>query len=141
MARTPEKSREYQAAYRERNPEKSREAVRAWRQKNRDKDRAAAKRWAREHSEEAYAARRAYRYLSKYGITIEQYEAMLSSQNGVCAICNQPPKNGRKLSIDHNHDTRQVRALLCVSCNTGVGYFERPISMAIQEYLERHNGL
>lgn len=55
-----------------------------------------------------------------YGITIDDYNNMIDSQNGVCLICNKP----NKLVIDHNHTTGKVRGLLCHYCNLGIGYFK-----------------
>jgi hypothetical protein len=63
---------------------------------------------------------------SKYGITSEEYEAMLQEQGGVCAICRRGPevsKHGR-LAVDHDHGTDAVRALLCSSCNVALGLFQ-----------------
>ena len=66
----------------------------------------------------------------KFGLTVKQYELMLKSQNGVCAICNQPETRKHKndkiqpLSIDHNHKTNKVRGLLCTRCNSAIGYFK-----------------
>ena len=62
-----------------------------------------------------------------FGITVEQYTALLSSQQGVCAICKKPEtmlrKNGkpRLLSVDHSHQTGEIRGLLCVHCNQMLG--------------------
>lgn len=53
----------------------------------------------------------------RYGLTLEQYEEMFSRQNGVCAICGKPPSPKRRLHVDHNHRTGQVRGLLCRQCN------------------------
>jgi hypothetical protein len=50
------------------------------------------------------------------GVTTEQYEAMLRAQGGGCAICGNPPKT-RRLDVDHDHKTGQVRGLLCHRCN------------------------
>lgn len=63
-----------------------------------------------------------------FGITLEQYESMLEKQGGLCAICRETEtlvRRGRAviLSVDHDHDTGQVRALLCSSCNRGLGFF------------------
>jgi hypothetical protein len=65
----------------------------------------------------------------KYGITIEEYDAMYADQNGVCAICNQPESlmlRGaiKRLAIDHCHETGKIRGLLCFSCNTALGSFK-----------------
>ena len=55
-----------------------------------------------------------------YGITPEEYERMLFIQDGVCAICERPPGK-RRLAIDHNHATGEIRALLCNTCNVALG--------------------
>lgn len=63
-------------------------------------------------------------YLKKtYGITKTDYLAMVARQNGVCAICKKPPKNG-PLEIDHCHSTGRVRGLLCHRCNWALGILE-----------------
>jgi formate dehydrogenase maturation protein FdhE len=54
-------------------------------------------------------------------MTQTDYDNMLTAQNGVCAICGNPPKSGKKLVVDHNHKTGEVRGLLCTPCNTGIG--------------------
>lgn len=58
----------------------------------------------------------------RYGITVEAYDLLLDAQGGTCAICGSPPV-GRRLCVDHNHDTNSVRGLLCDSCNNGLGRF------------------
>jgi hypothetical protein len=57
---------------------------------------------------------------AKYGLTLDDYEEMLAEQNGVCASCGTPP-TGKKLSIDHDHETGVIRGLLCQPCNTALG--------------------
>jgi len=62
-----------------------------------------------------------------YGITENQYNKMLESQKGLCAICRKQEviknKDGsvRRLSVDHNHNTKEVRGLLCSNCNHLIG--------------------
>lgn len=53
----------------------------------------------------------------RYGITLEEFEAMFEAQNGVCAICEKPCSKWRNLSVDHCHKTGRVRGLLCDACN------------------------
>ena len=77
-----------------------------------------------------------------YGMNIDIYESMLKDQNGGCAICNATElDNRRRLCVDHNHDTGQIRALLCDNCNTGLGRFKDDISMlrTALEYLEKYD--
>lgn len=65
------------------------------------------------------------RYLKRYGITHQDYEQMLKAQNGQCAICkSEDPKRWDHFSVDHNHETGEVRGLLCHTCNTGLGQFQ-----------------
>ena len=56
---------------------------------------------------------------SKYGISSEQWTAMLVEQSGRCAICSNPM---REPCVDHDHETLAVRGLLCSGCNTGIGH-------------------
>ncbi len=62
--------------------------------------------------------------LIKYGMTLVDYQNLLESQGGVCAICGSEKSCAdRPLAVDHCHDTGVVRGLLCSSCNSGLGYF------------------
>jgi NMD protein affecting ribosome stability and mRNA decay len=61
----------------------------------------------------------------KYNLSIEDYEALVQKQNGLCAICKQPPRGKMtRLSVDHDHTTGHVRGLLCITCNRVLGFFE-----------------
>jgi hypothetical protein len=72
--------------------------------------------------------------IERYGITEEQYDAMLSAQGGACAICGtgDPGAETARWAIDHDHDCcpgaescgRCVRGLLCRNCNVGLGHFD-----------------
>lgn len=66
--------------------------------------------------------------LKRYGLSMEEWKAILARQDGRCAVCKLVPKKGR-LCIDHDHakgwkkmsnDDRKkyVRGLLCWRCNT-----------------------
>ncbi len=64
------------------------------------------------------------RHLRDYGLSYEQYQALLKRQGGACAICmcSLPENIGyRSLDVDHDHQSGQVRGLLCTSCNRAVG--------------------
>lgn len=58
--------------------------------------------------------------MSKYGITIDRYEAMDREQGRICKICKSPPGN-KGLYVDHCHENGEVRGLLCQYCNTMLG--------------------
>lgn len=91
---------------------------------------------------------RRFKLQSMYGITVEQYDAMLAAQGGLCAICRKPEVRklrGRvaRLVVDHCHATGKVRSLLCHRCNTAIGWLE-PDAAAwraeAEKYLETHRG-
>lgn len=68
-------------------------------------------------------------YKRTYGITLEQYNELLTKQSGVCAICGNKEtalKKGKikSLGVDHDHTTGKVRGLLCDACNRGLGSFK-----------------
>lgn len=76
-----------------------------------------------------------------YGITREEYEELLEFQEGRCYIC-QRQVHSRRLAVDHDHRTGEVRGLLCSDsergCNHAVLGNIRDIEMArrIVDYLE-----
>ena len=77
------------------------------------------------------AAGRKSKIMWNYGLTIEQIEQIEKDQNHCCKICgkheslNGKDKRGnrKKLSIDHDHTTGQIRGMLCTDCNTALGQF------------------
>lgn len=97
---------------------------REYHQKNKAVKVAAALKWREENgrskedsrSPAAVSARLKYRF----GITLDEYNAILVSQNGGCAICGQPP-GVKRLHVDHDHATGKVRGVLCGPCNHALG--------------------
>ncbi len=60
--------------------------------------------------------------IRKYGITLADFDALLASQGGACAICKgQPNGPGGRFHVDHCHESNKVRGLLCGRCNTAIG--------------------
>jgi hypothetical protein len=78
---------------------------------------------------------------TQYGISLEEYDAMLKRQGGACAICRKRPTE--RLCVDHCHVTRKVRGLLCRQCNFGLGHFrdDPDLVEAAAAYLRRTSGL
>ena len=82
----------------------------------------------------------------KYNLTLEEYDAKLKSQNGLCAICGSdtPLNSGHKhMYVDHNHVTGQVRGLLCNPCNTTIGAAKEDLERLSKciEYLKSYSNL
>ena len=61
--------------------------------------------------------------LKEYGLTPEEYKALLSKCGGVCQLCGSKPL-AKQLNVDHDHATGEVRGLLCNNCNLGLGHFK-----------------
>lgn len=82
-----------------------------------------------------------YMRMHLYGVSQQQYEAMLAEQGGLCAVCRTDEWGGRHgvPHVDHDHSTGAVRGLLCDNCNQGLGRFgDDPTRLrAAAEYLER----
>jgi len=75
---------------------------------------------------------------AKYGITVQEYNDQLAFQKNKCAICEEALVDSFHTVVDHNHDTGEVRGILCRKCNTGIGMLKdskEVLSKAIK-YLE-----
>lgn len=85
---------------------------------------------------------------STYGITYTEYLRLLNKQSGVCAICQMPEQalsrtgKRKRLAVDHNHETGNVRGLLCSGCNQAIGLLQDDPSRAdsLATYLRERNG-
>jgi hypothetical protein len=80
----------------------------------------------------------------KYGMSLGRYDRLMAAQNDACAICRRPfAKRGlgdASPCIDHCHETRRVRGLLCGPCNRGIGHFQDDVGRIRQAaaYLGGH---
>ena len=117
---------------------KKQEAYKRWYDKQ-DKKSLAAKQ--REYNRTHKDSVRSIKYKAAYGIDIKAYGAILLEQNGVCAICGGVNPGGKRLSVDHNHETGRVRGLLCHRCNAGIGMFKENIELfsSAVSYLKEKN--
>ncbi len=61
----------------------------------------------------------------KYGISQDDYDQIKKKQDNKCAICGEDEKNLKRiLCVDHCHTTKEVRGLLCDTCNKFLGFYE-----------------
>ena len=81
----------------------------------------------------------------KYGLSLDDFDKLVISQGGVCAICKRSAAEaggrGTVLHVDHCHATGKVRGLLCSPCNTALGFFQdNPERLRVAaDYLEKHS--
>jgi hypothetical protein len=77
---------------------------------------------AKNATPEARQKLRSYNIRRKYGMTVEDFDAMLAAQGGGCAICGVAENpDALSLAIDHCHDTGRIRGILCGPCNKAIG--------------------
>jgi hypothetical protein len=115
--------------------EKRKATARAWRRNNPEKFAGYKKKYMA--SQEGNDKMWEYGIARKFGVTVEQYNAMLLRQGGLCAICRGGetiragkgfnPNKPRRLAVDHCHRTGGVRGLLCFNCNIALGKFGEDI--------------
>lgn len=119
------------------------ERQKAWRDANRDR---AREHWNKSNrkrlADPTYVtARRIRRRELHYGLTQEQFDALVAAQGNVCAVCsNGHVGPGADLHVDHDHRTGAVRALLCGKYNTLIGLADdSPDRLELAAaYLRRH---
>lgn len=126
--------------YYQKHKEILKDKAKAWQRQNPDKVKTIkhrARRKAYFHDASFYRKSN----LRKYGLTLEDFELLEKAQNGVCAICHKPEVHSRwkRLFVDHNHKTGQVRGLLCSLCNFGIGSLQEEPALLLRakEYLEK----
>lgn len=127
-------SRAYKRKYRQDNYDKVAAYFKAYKAKNRERIREAN----RKHAKANPHIHRDYMLRKLYGISLKEYNEMLKRQCGYCAICH----NETKLNVDHCHETKMVRGLLCRSCNQGIGHFmdDPTLLRSAAGYLENKQG-
>jgi len=63
----------------------------------------------------------------RYGITRERFDALFAIQKGLCAICSVESAG----CVDHDHSTGNIRGLLCMHCNAGLGLFQDDVRILL----------
>lgn len=110
----------YDRAYRLAHQTEILEYQRQWYHKNKDKH-------------------KGYCLKGKFGISLDDYNRMFAAQHGKCAICKSTDAKGHhksfRLAVDHDHETKKVRGLLCSACNRLLGRIENEKGQAAIKYL------
>jgi hypothetical protein len=120
------------------DPKKRLEASKKSRHKKPDYYREQAKLKCRQRSKDGYFRK------WRYGITQDEFEALIKKQEGLCKLCGNPPSGkslkSKVLHVDHVHSSGKIRGLLCGTCNRVLGIIEkRDILKKIEGYLENNS--
>lgn len=118
------------------------ERMKAWRDANKEAIKSYQKDWRTENADaiSAYSSQymKSYtaqdhvkksireRHLKKYyRMTTHDFNVLWERQSGKCAVCevamNPRGRESHAACVDHNHDTGEIRGLLCRACNHGIG--------------------
>ncbi len=127
-----EKSNHRSKAWREKNKSRVKELNKIWYSKNKVKAKEHSKKLYYSNKEKALEVNRTWysknkdkvknNYLKRnYGMSLDEYNTLLTLQNNVCAICFKKEILDKSLIVDHNHETGKVRGLLCDKCNFAIG--------------------
>lgn len=123
--------------YHKANKERYSALRKEWRKNNLQRDIATARKYYHTHTDKILEQRKLsrqdndfsirkkeqkWKIKSRYGVTLEEKEAILSKQQGLCAICHKMV-SGFSAVIDHDHETGRIRGILCRSCNFGLALF------------------
>lgn len=80
-----------------------------------------AKQWALANPDKRKKNRKHHNLKTTYGISLEEFNQLLASQSGKCAVCESLLIRPH---VDHCHYTKNIRGLLCPGCNVGIGHLK-----------------
>lgn len=140
--RSKEISKKYSQEWRKKNPERAKELYRlSYKKRSIEINKRRRNRYATD-SDRRYKHALQNKF-TLYGITKEQYEHKLLEQEGVCAICKGGTGSVKRKTfvVDHNHQTKELRGLLCIRCNSGIGLLNENINTLEESirYLKKYN--
>lgn len=126
---TKEYKRKKAKEWRDKNPDRHRQLVKESQERHPE----SVNNWQRNNPEKARSARRKTYHKSKvrltekrYGLQEGEWHIMFEKQHGCCAICGKHQSELKTaLHVDHNHETREVRGLLCNVCNMNLGVLHK----------------
>jgi hypothetical protein len=87
-----------------------------------------------------HAKNPSHHLIRNYGITVDEKIKMMSQQNSCCAICNSHLKDTTEAHVDHCHNSKAIRGILCGDCNRAIGLFKDSTELLKQaaNYLKKY---
>ena len=137
--RNPEKNRAQVKRWRAKNPERAKENARRWYLANRERLNAKSLQYAKDHPDLIHDMYLKWTYGAPHGT----YARLLAEQQGGCAICGatEPGRKLKRFHLDHCHDTKRIRGLLCGNCNVGIAHLKhsKEVLLAAISYLSKNS--
>ena len=113
------KTNEYDKQYYLDNKERIKKRVKQYQKDNRKRLNEYQKKWSKKNPEKC----RRIRIKFTHSLSHEEWQEMWDNQDGKCLICGKKFKNPSDACVDHNHETKTIRGLLCLKCNFGISNF------------------
>jgi hypothetical protein len=147
--------REYSRMYYQKHKQKLKDRSKEWNANNKEQKKATSKSYYYKNYTKARKQRKEWNdrndgYMKKYlkdykkkrgaeyfadlslkrkygkGVSVEYKNALIQHQGKTCMVCDQPfPEDTKKIHLDHCHSTGHIRGVLCQTCNTKLGWFEK----------------
>ena len=114
-------SKQYHAKRYVEQKDKLKVQLKKYKAENKEKIEVASLLWKKNNPDKVKQYQRTSNLRKNFGLSMDEYEEMLAKQKNLCAICLDDLIPGRTTHIDHNHNTGQVRGLLCMRCNLTIG--------------------
>lgn len=114
---------EYGAKWRKNNAKKVREYNLRYKQEKKHEIKTQRKTYRAKNTFKISEQVRERKFRNRYGITKAEYDLLCASQEFCCAICGEQIIYPKRLNVDHDHKTGEVRGLLCGNCNRALGLF------------------
>ena len=118
----------------------TKELLQKYRKKYREENREKIREYGRKYGRDVVKSKKKW-LKTRFNITLEEYNDLLLKQDNKCAICGRDRSEFKNaLSVDHDHVTGKIRSLLCLNCNTGLGFFRDKIEILEKaiNYLKIH---
>lgn len=101
--------------------ERNSKYLRKWRKENLGKCRDRQREYKRKNRKRYRVYMRKYLLRTAYGMSLRDFTKLLAEQDGVCAICGTDQPGQKSFNVDHDHETGEIRGLLCAACNRALG--------------------
>ena len=129
--------KEYGAKYRLEHKEQIAARTKQYRLAHKEKYQAKYKAYYEKHREKILIRTKAWKLQNNYGISPEEKYRRIAKQDFKCGICSTCV-NMTTGHVDHNHQSRAIRGILCGNCNRVLGLMKDspPLLRKAADYLQ-----